>query len=138
MTQEVADAFAAEWMAAWNAHDLEAVLAHYAEDGVFTSPFVAGRAGGAAGTRLGKAAGGGHFGRALADGEVVAGGRRVDATGGPGVARPGGRFGALKPAACLHPTIPGHAPLTFDVVDQWKQRSLGGCTYHVRHPAGRI
>jgi len=32
------DEFAAGWAAAWNAHDVEAVLAHFAEDAVFTSP----------------------------------------------------------------------------------------------------
>lgn len=31
-------AFAEAWVAAWNAHDLEAVLSHYAEDIVFVSP----------------------------------------------------------------------------------------------------
>jgi ketosteroid isomerase-like protein len=31
-------AFADEWIRAWNARDLEAVLAHYADDVVFTSP----------------------------------------------------------------------------------------------------
>ena len=31
-------AFAAEWIEAWNAHDIERVLAHYAYDVVFTSP----------------------------------------------------------------------------------------------------
>jgi ketosteroid isomerase-like protein len=31
--------FAANWIAAWNAHDLERVLAHYREDVKFTSPF---------------------------------------------------------------------------------------------------
>jgi len=34
-------AFAAEWAAAWNAHDLDAVLCHFHEDAVFTSPFAA-------------------------------------------------------------------------------------------------
>jgi hypothetical protein len=33
------DAFAADWIAAWNRHDLDAILAHYADDVVFTSPF---------------------------------------------------------------------------------------------------
>ena len=33
------DTFAAEWVAAWNRHDLDAILAHYADDVVFTSPF---------------------------------------------------------------------------------------------------
>jgi len=32
-------AFAAAWIDAWNRHDLEAVLAHYARDIRFTSPF---------------------------------------------------------------------------------------------------
>ena len=30
--------FAAAWAAAWNAHDLEGVLAHFHDDVVFTSP----------------------------------------------------------------------------------------------------
>jgi uncharacterized protein (TIGR02246 family) len=38
MTLEDAQAFAADWIAAWNAHDLERVLSHYADDVVFLSP----------------------------------------------------------------------------------------------------
>ena len=34
-------AFAASWVAAWNAHDVDAVLTHFAEDVVFTSPLAA-------------------------------------------------------------------------------------------------
>ena len=30
--------FAQDWLDAWNAHDIEAVLAHFADDVVFTSP----------------------------------------------------------------------------------------------------
>jgi hypothetical protein len=33
-----AQAFASEWAAAWNAHDLDAVLAWFADDVLFTSP----------------------------------------------------------------------------------------------------
>ena len=33
--------FAAEWAAAWNAHDIEAVLRHFDEDATFSSPFAA-------------------------------------------------------------------------------------------------
>ena len=32
-------AFADDWIAAWNSHDLERILAHYAEDVVFESPY---------------------------------------------------------------------------------------------------
>jgi len=40
VTAAEADAFAQEWIAAWNSHDLDAILAHYAEEVVFVSPFV--------------------------------------------------------------------------------------------------
>lgn len=38
MTEFSPDAFAVGWIAAWNAHDIEAILSHYAEDIEFTSP----------------------------------------------------------------------------------------------------
>jgi len=48
----------------------------------------------------------------------------------------GVRFRAWQPPECLHPTIKVHSPLVFDLVDNWNQRSIGGCTYNVSHPGG--
>jgi len=38
MTTDEARAFADEWIAAWNSHDLDRILSHYADDIVFLSP----------------------------------------------------------------------------------------------------
>ncbi len=45
MTHAEALALAEEWVAAWNAHDLGRILAHYADDFTMTSPYIAAIAG---------------------------------------------------------------------------------------------
>ena len=61
-----AQQFAAAWLAAWNSHELEAILSHYAPDVRFHSPFIARLAGAPSGCLVGTAALRPYFATALA------------------------------------------------------------------------
>jgi hypothetical protein len=41
MDDTFARRFASDWLEAWNAHDLDAILGHFSDDVVFTSPLAA-------------------------------------------------------------------------------------------------
>ena len=48
------------------------------------------------------------------------------------------RYRARMLSSTLHPTIPVHTPLEFNVIDQWSGLSIGRCTYHAGPPDGSI
>lgn len=56
LTEDTARAFVDRWLTDWNAHDLEALLAHYADDVVFTSPLAGRLLPGSGGVARGKEA----------------------------------------------------------------------------------
>ncbi|MBI1173637.1 MAG: nuclear transport factor 2 family protein [Sideroxydans sp.] len=60
-----AEHFASDWIAAWNAHDLDRILAHYADDFEMSSPVIIKLAGEPSGTLQGKQAVGAYWARAL-------------------------------------------------------------------------
>ena len=61
-----AEHFAAEWVAAWNAHDLPRILSHYADDFTMRSPYIVQIAGEPSGALRGKDAVGAYWAAALA------------------------------------------------------------------------
>lgn len=66
LTREFAERFARDWIEAWNSHDLERILSHYAEDFVMASPRIAVVAGEASGILRGGEAVGAYWRKALA------------------------------------------------------------------------
>ncbi|MES2878368.1 MAG: transglutaminase family protein [Pseudomonadota bacterium] len=60
----------------------------------------------------------------------------LQSTGTMGEYAAGVRYKAWNPPSALHPSIGIHTPLTFDIVDTWMKRSIGGCQYYVAHPGG--
>lgn len=65
LTPEKAAAFAASWYAAWNAHDLAAIMSHYTDAIQHSSPFIKRYNGTDDVALVGKAAVEDYFGRAL-------------------------------------------------------------------------
>jgi uncharacterized protein (DUF2126 family)/transglutaminase-like putative cysteine protease len=70
---------------------------------------------------------------------VACNGRRVPLhpTGEPGEAVAAVRYRARRLWSALHPTIPVHTPLTFDIIDLWSEHSVGRCIYHAAPSDGR-
>ena len=60
-----AERFAAEWIAAWNSHDVDRVLSHYADDFEMSSPYIAQVAGESSGKLKGKKTVGAYWTSAL-------------------------------------------------------------------------
>ena len=54
LSADFARRFAAEWIATWNSHDLDRILAHYTDDFEMCSPLIVERVGEASGCLRGK------------------------------------------------------------------------------------
>jgi ketosteroid isomerase-like protein len=65
MDKGFAEHFANEWIAAWNSHDLNRILAHYEDDFEMSSPVIMALAGEPSGKLRGKAAVGAYWTKAL-------------------------------------------------------------------------
>lgn len=66
ISEDRAREFAREWIAAWNAHDLDSILAHYEDDFEMSSPIITQLMGDPSGTLKGKAAIASYWALALA------------------------------------------------------------------------
>jgi uncharacterized protein (DUF2126 family)/transglutaminase-like putative cysteine protease len=71
---------------------------------------------------------------------IACNGRRAPLvpTGTEGEAVAGIRYRARRLSAALHPTIPVHTPLIFDLIDTWKNRSVARCAYFAGPPDGTV
>jgi uncharacterized protein (DUF2126 family)/transglutaminase-like putative cysteine protease len=71
---------------------------------------------------------------------VACNGRKVplQPTGTAGEMVAGVRYRARRLSESLHPTIPVHAPLVFDLIDRWTNCSVARCIYHATPPDGSM
>ena len=65
IAKSIAEHFAAEWIEAWNSHNLERILSHYTADFEMTSPGIIQIASEPSGTLKGKEAVGAYWAKAL-------------------------------------------------------------------------
>ncbi|MEI6438440.1 MAG: nuclear transport factor 2 family protein [Candidatus Omnitrophota bacterium] len=65
MDRDFINRFAADWIEAWNAHDLERILSHYSDDFEMSSPVIPYFTNEPTGILRGKSAVGAYWGKAL-------------------------------------------------------------------------
>lgn len=61
LNRDFAEHFAAEWIDAWNSHELNRILSHYADDFEMSSPIIVQLVGEPSGTLQGKKKVGAHW-----------------------------------------------------------------------------